>query len=118
MPSHRASRLTLAIGVLRDPTPDVVRALGVTAEELLAAFLPVAVKNAIEAQSSVEALKAHVLAALHTTGATALDVFLAGPAALAVALGHRWNALPPTQLYEFMPSERHYIPTALLLDRV
>ena len=118
MPSHRASRLTLTIGVLRDPTPDVVRALGVAEEELLAAFLPSAVKNAIEAQSSVEAVKAHVLAALHTTGATALDVFFAGPAALAVALGHRWNALPPTQLYEFIPSERHYVPTALLLDRV
>jgi CBASS immunity sensor of nucleotide second messenger signals len=59
-----------------------------------------------------------VLAALRTTGAPAIDLFFAGPAALAIALGHRWNALPPTQLYEFLPSERRYVKTALLLDRV
>ena len=117
-PSRRVNRLAVAIGVLRDPSPEVRGALGVPAEELLAAFLPTPINNAKEAQLSAETLKAHVLSALRTTGAPAVDLFFAGPAALAIALGHRWNALPPTQLYEFVPSERRYVPTALLLDRV
>ncbi len=116
-PSRARGRLAIAIGVLRDPTAEVVRALGIEPEDLFVAFLPAPVTDAREAQSSVETVKTAVLAALRTTGAAAIDVFFAGPAALAVALGHRWNALPPTQLYEFMPAERRYVQTALLLDR-
>jgi hypothetical protein len=47
-------------------------------------------------------------------GARQIRLYLAGPAAFAVALGHRWNAMPPTQLHEYVTSERHYEPTALL----
>ena len=35
-----------------------------------------------------------------------IKLCMAGPAAFAVALGYRWNAIPPTQLHEFMISER------------
>jgi CBASS immunity sensor of nucleotide second messenger signals len=44
----------------------------------------------------------------------AIDLYFAGPAVFAVALGHRWNAMPPTQLHEFIAAERRYVPTALL----
>jgi hypothetical protein len=40
-----------------------------------------------------------------------IDLYLAGPAAFAVALGHRWNAMPPTQLHEFIAPERRYVQT-------
>ncbi|MGH8567657.1 MAG: SAVED domain-containing protein [Gammaproteobacteria bacterium] len=43
-----------------------------------------------------------------------IDLYFAGPAAFAVALGHRWNSMPPTQLREFLPAERNYTPTARL----
>lgn len=118
LPTGQLNRLTVAIGVLRDPSPEVHGALGIPVDEMLTAFLPTPIKNAKEVQLSAETLKAHVLAALRATGAPAVDLFLAGPAALATALGHRWNALPPTQLYEFLPSDRRYGQTALLLDRV
>ena len=32
----------------------------------------------------------------------------------AVALGHRWNAMPPTQLHEFLEVERRYVRTAMI----
>ncbi|WP_166344588.1 SAVED domain-containing protein [Bradyrhizobium barranii] len=37
-----------------------------------------------------------------------------GPAAFAVLLGHRWNAMGRTQCYEFVPSGGRYVATALL----
>lgn len=118
LPSGQVNRLAVAIGVLRDPSPEVQGNVGVPVAEMMAAFLPTSIRNGDEAQLSVETVKANVLAALRTTGASTIDLFLAGPAAFATALGHRWNALPPTQLFEFLPSERRYVRTALLLDRV
>ena len=51
---------------------------------------------------------------LDALGAQRIDLYFAGPAAFAVALGHRWNALPPTQVHEFVATERRYVPTLLI----
>jgi hypothetical protein len=59
-------------------------------------------------------VKAAVSAAAVRLKPAAIDLYLAGPAAFAVALGHRWNAMPLTQLHEFIAAEGRYVPTALL----
>ncbi|MEQ9643469.1 MAG: SAVED domain-containing protein [Alphaproteobacteria bacterium] len=43
-----------------------------------------------------------------------LDIFYVGPAAFAVALGHRWNALPASRFYEFRAVDAKYVPTVCL----
>ena len=43
-----------------------------------------------------------------------IKLFMAAPAALGVTLGHRWNALPATQLHEFLAPERRYVPSAVI----
>lgn len=37
-----------------------------------------------------------------------IDLFLSGPAGLAILIGQLTNTLPPIQLFEFRPSERRY----------
>jgi SMODS-associated and fused to various effectors sensor domain len=79
-------------------------------EALLAA--PVASGNA--AQSGVALVKSAVSVAAARLKPAAIDPYFAGPAAFVVALGHRWNALPPIQLHEFIAAERRYVATAIL----
>lgn len=108
-------RLVVAIGVLRDPSLDIQYSHGILRNsEILTAFLPKAVSSEIETQQSVGILKdvvALTVSKLHPTG---IDLFFAGPSALAVALGHRWNAFPSTQVYEFISSDCKYFPTVIL----
>lgn len=77
-------------------------------------MLPTSIGTGVEAQIAVQALKMAVVYAVGQFNPKAIDLFIAGPAALAVALGHRWNALPATQLYEFVAGERRYVPTITL----
>lgn len=108
------SRLTVAIGVLRDPLPDIVRLGQVSdAKEALSLQLHQALNNAVEIQASVRFVKDAVARAVAQGGISGVDLFFAGPASLAVALGHRWNGMPSTQLHEFRPGHG-YTPSALL----
>lgn len=107
--------LRVAVGVLRDPSPEVLTSpICAQRESLLVAFLTQPLTNGLEAQVYVQAVKNAVSADVSRFGASQIDLFLAGPAAFAVALGHRWNALPPTQLHEFVLAERRYVPTLRL----
>lgn len=108
-------RLVVSIGVLRDPLDDVCRTLQLSdAQAVLSATLPQALTNGEEAQASVQAVKAAIGQASAALRPQGVDLFYVGPAAFAVALGHRWNAMPPTQLHEFLASEGQYKPTAVL----
>lgn len=108
----RADRLLVVIGVVRDPRLDIISSLGLSGEdELLIAMLPGAIVNGTDAQSSVQLLKAVVSQAVSQFNPKGIDLYFVGPAALAVALGHRWNALPATQFFEFDVSNRRYIPS-------
>lgn len=49
------------------------------------------------------------------THARRLHLFLACPAGLALLLGHRWNRVPTTQLYEDLGVGSQYTPAFLLL---
>lgn len=64
-----------------------------------------------EAQISVRTVKDQVAMAVDNLHPRSIELYIAGPSALAVALGHRWNALPPTQLNEFDASTGNYTPT-------
>ncbi|MBI4640000.1 MAG: SAVED domain-containing protein [Candidatus Tectomicrobia bacterium] len=52
---------------------------------------------------------------LSSTGSKQIDLFFAGPASLALFLGHRLNATAPIQCYEHV-STGHYIATCRLFD--
>jgi hypothetical protein len=106
-------RLVVSIGILRDPAGDLV-ASGVMQSNILGAFMAAPVTSGGATQVAVSTVKAAVAAAAARLKPAAIDLYFAGPAAFAVALGHRWNAMPPTQLHEFIAAERRYVPTALL----
>jgi len=103
--STAGGHLAVSIGILRDPSYDV------TSATMLALYLPEPLTSGAAAQASVAAVKRAVDATITRLRPTHVDVYLATPAAFAVALGHRWNAMPSTRLHEFDASERRYIPT-------
>jgi hypothetical protein len=105
-------RLIVAIGVLRDPVADLQKQIG--SSPILRAQLDAPLTSASMAQAGVSLLRKAVGDAASQLRPSAIDLYFAGPAALAVALGHRWNALPPTQLHEFLAKEGTYVPTATL----
>jgi len=106
--------LNVSIGVLRDPSSDLSTTAGVKAESILALHLPKALVSGQAAQASVATVKRSVDTAVTRLRPKAIKLFIAGPAAFAVALSHRWNAMPPTQLHEFQSREQRYVPTACL----
>lgn len=107
-------RLVVSVGILRDPAPDLMENGGVPAAAILNASLPEPVTSARAGQAGVAAVKGAVSAAAARLQPRRIDFYLGGPAAFVVALGHRWNAMPPTQLHEFLTTERRYVPTARL----
>ena len=106
-------RLVVSVGILRDPAGDLV-AGGALQANILGAFMAAPVASGRATQAAVSAVKAAVSASAARLKPAAIDLYFAGPAAFALALGHRWNAMPPTQLHEFIATERRYVPTALL----
>lgn len=100
----------------REISPAEIRTtLGADSEpNVLGAQLNQRLRDGQEVQASVRAIKEAVSASATRLGAAHIDLFIAAPAAFAVALGHRWNGLPPTQLYEYLPAERRYVATAML----
>jgi hypothetical protein len=107
-------RLVVAIGVLRNPAPDVIGSLPATDDQVLCATLPQALASAVEAQVSARVVKAAVADAVGRLRPAAIDLFYVGPAAFGVVLGHRWNGLPPTQVWEFLRHDGRYTRTAVL----
>lgn len=110
-----AERLLVGVGILRDPVPSILRTWNLSNNEaLLTATLPQALVDGTEAQSSVQTVKAAIAEAVTRLRPAQIDLCYVGPAAFAVALGHRWNAMPPTQLHEFISTDQCYVPTVLL----
>jgi hypothetical protein len=104
-------RLAVVVGIIRDPIDDVWRLLGEGAP-VLHMVLPRAVHSAEDVQASVRAIKDAVSAAAARLMPDGIDLFYLGPAVLAMALGHRWNALPPSCFFEH-DRARGYIPTVV-----
>lgn len=107
-------QLVVSIGVLRDPAADLAQTAGIPSGAVLSAHLPDPLTSGRSAQASAFLVKRAVDAAAARLRLKGITLFMAAPAAFAVALGHRWNAMPPTQLHEFLIAERRYVPTARL----
>jgi hypothetical protein len=107
-------RLVATVGILRNPAPDLASAGTLAQEELLSIYSGAALTDGRAAQAGVSVVKRAVGDAVARLRPKQIDLYVAGPAAFAVALGHRWNAMPPTQLFEFNAVHRSYSPTALI----
>lgn len=105
-------RLQVAVGVIRDPTTALIASTGFVEEEILTFHLADPLKSAKAAQASIGYIKREIDKAISTLRPNGVDLYIAGPAAFAVGLGHRWNAFPATQLHEFISGR--YSPTATL----
>lgn len=107
-------QLVISVGVLRDPAADLLETAAIPAESVLKLFLDAPITSAKSAQAGVSAIKRAADTAVGRLRPKGIQLFFAGPAAFAVALGHRWNAIPPTQLHEFITASRVYAATALI----
>jgi len=110
----RGARLIGSVGILRDPGADLLASGVLQTCAVLNASLAAPIASGHAVQAGVAVVKSAVSAAAARLKPAAIDLYFAGPAAFAVALGHRWNAMPPTQLHEFIAAERRYVETATL----
>ncbi len=111
--SLKENCLHVCAGVLRDPTP-TVRAQGIPPAAVLSLMLDQPITSAHAAQRGISEIKDAVSVAVARLRPGRIALYYAGPAALAVALGHRWNSLPPTHLHEFRAQQGDYVRTAIL----
>jgi hypothetical protein len=107
-------RLAVSVGVIRCPAIDLLERRAVPRASLLGLHLQGPVTSARAAEAGAATVKAAVASATAALRPQRIDLYIAGPAAFAVALGHRWNAMPPTQLHEFVAADQRYVATALL----
>jgi hypothetical protein len=107
--------LKVGVGVMRDPTSDILATIRLQlATDILTMFLPTPLATGTQAQASVRFVKGAVVQAVARLRPIAIDLYFVGPAAFAIALGHHWNALPPTQLHEFINTNGCYVPTLMI----
>jgi len=122
-PTGQGGDLAVALAITTDPTDDVHA-------HLAGARLPVgtlvtltpatgagnqAITGPGHAVAVALAVRDEVRRLARATGAQRLHLFLACPGGLALLLGHWWNRVPTTQLYEDLGAGRGYTP-AFLLD--
>jgi hypothetical protein len=62
-----------------------------------------------QAVAYAQALRNGVREQLETARADRVHLFLAGPGGLALLLGHRWNRVAPTVVYEDLGPGRGYV---------
>ena len=112
----------VAVGIAADPTTEVSDYI--TATRLPVASLtsilpaggpsPVAIPDSPTAAATAVAVRDAVRDLLRTTSATRIHLFLATPGALALLVGHCWNAMRPTIVYEHLGTGNGYAPTFLI----
>lgn len=118
-PLDSGSDLAVVVGVATDPTAAIVGYL--RTEKLpvnvLLTIQPAtgaddrAVANAGQAVAYAQQIRDLVRQELdHQSGAERVHLFLAGPGGLALLLGHRWNRIRPTVVYEHLGPGRGYTP--------
>ena len=103
--------LGVCVSIIRDTSATISHIAGMPQNTILVAHLPKAITSATEAQGGVALIKENVNRAVASFRPKKIRLFVAGPSAFAVALGHRWNAMPPTQLHEFLADEQRYVAT-------
>lgn len=97
--------LVVALAFATDPTDDVeaaVRRAGLPASSILTISSPNGARIAgqDEANGFAAAIKSAVRGELRDHGNNEVHLFIAAPAGLALLLGHTWNRVAPTTLWE------------------
>ncbi len=108
---RQGSDLVFAVALTHDPTADVhdyIRQTAVPAATLLVlgpAGSPghESVPSGTWAAGWARAARDQARQAARTCGAQRIHLFIAGPQAIALTLGHHWNLTPPTTIYEHQP---------------
>ncbi|MEU8633242.1 SAVED domain-containing protein [Amycolatopsis sp. NPDC048633] len=110
--------LAVAIGIAVDPTVAVtqhLRSQSIAVAELVV-FLPKdgahdqAVNSPGAAVAYAQEIRNSIRLELECRPAERIHLYLAGPGGLALLLGHRWNRLAPTTVYEHLGPGRGYVP--------
>lgn len=107
-------QLIVTIGITRDSIFDEVTAylkgekLSYSSKLNLNTESPIT--TAEQASLVVNKLKKEIKAAATKVNAEKVHLFYAGPAHLALFLGHRWNGMPSVQCYEWINTGQ-YVPT-------
>lgn len=110
----RGGELAVAVAIAADPTNDVLeflRAESVPVDRLLVLRAPagasdVAIPDATAAVALAVGIRDAVRAASRRH--RRVHLFLVGPLGLAALLGHRWNRIQPTIVYEDVRAEHTY----------
>ncbi|MFE9748314.1 SAVED domain-containing protein [Saccharothrix saharensis] len=110
--------LAVAVGIAVDPSTAVASHLAGSSTEVgeLVVVLPrdgahdQVVAGPGEAVAYAQEVRNIVRAELERRPALRIHLFLAGPGGLALLLGHRWNRLAPTTVYEHLGPGRGYVP--------
>jgi hypothetical protein len=105
--------LVVSIGISRDVSAEVelaLPALTLAAASALPMSGNAPIVSANQANLAVAQLKQHITDAIRLSQAKTVHLFIAGPAFLALLLGHRLNATAPVQCYEWVGTAA-YVPT-------
>ena len=114
--------IAIAIAVSGDPTEDVKTYLCRDHSEV-GHLITLAVaggpgRDAVVDDSAARGLAVAAVDAIRQSARTRqparVHLFQCGPLALSVLIGHAWNRMPPTMLYEDLNSAEQYAPTFLL----
>jgi hypothetical protein len=116
VPLDAGTDLAVAIGIAVDPTAAVTQYLRDSAIPVaeLVVFLPQdgahdqAVRVPGEAVAYAQEIRNAVRLELERHSSERIHLYLAGPGGLALLLGHRWNRLAPTTVYEHLGPGRGY----------
>jgi SMODS-associated and fused to various effectors sensor domain len=112
----RGERLVVSIGIIRDIAEEVESDLarhGLVGMPVLHLKGREPIVSPEQANLVTGEIKGLVAKALHRTGARRVDLFFAGPAFLALFLGHRLNATAAIQCYEHVETGC-FLPTCEL----
>jgi hypothetical protein len=110
--------MAVAVNVTCDADEEVLsylRAARIPADQLISLSLlsgqhDQAIADGTHAVAVVQALRQEARTQVARRGSPRLHLFLAAPAGLALLLGHRWNRLAVTQVYEDLGAGRGYVP--------
>ena len=116
------SDAAVAVGMAADPTSEVsdyIITSGLPVGSLMSIFpdsgpSPAAVPDSPTAAATAVAVRDAVRGLLRATSVAHIHLFLATPGALALLLGHRWNAMRLTTVYEHLGTGNGYTPTFLV----
>lgn len=113
------NELAVGISVTHKIGPDVVTYLQASALPM-GAYLDLApqhgpaqnaIADAAHAVGWAKATREALVQVIRELKPKAIHLFLSGPAGCALLLGHAWNRMPPTQVYEDLGVGRGYSPS-------